>query len=360
MQSRERKAMFPEPDTVIEAGDMLLMQGDYDRVSAATTALGLQKDDESDEIKHSVVNEQVGIAEVIVRPRSKLVGRTLADYRFGSRFRLTVLDIDRVDKAPDMDIATTKLRSGDTLVVQGYWDDILKLRQKPHDFIVTGNVEAAAHVAHHKYAPVAAVVMVAMLIALIFGEDLLVRITGNESLGSIINTASISMTAALAMILSGCITMDEAYDAVDWKSIILIAGMIPMSTALQKVGLAESIANGFTTFLGDYGPYAILAGLFLLTAVFTQVISNTATTVILAPIALSIAAQFGVRPQAFLMAVAIAASMAFASPVASPVNTLVMSAGNYKFSDYVKIGTPLLLVMLVITLIFVPLVFPFN
>ncbi|MEM6284673.1 MAG: SLC13 family permease, partial [Chloroflexota bacterium] len=360
MQSNERKTVFPEPDTTIEAGDMLLMQGDYDHVSEATAALGLQKDDESDEIKHAVVNEQVGIAEVIIRPRSKLVGRTLADYRFGSRFRVTVLDIDRVDRHPEADITSTKLRSGDTLLVQGYWDDILKLREKPHDFIVTGDVDAAAHVAHHRYAPVAGIIMLLMLVALIFGEDLLVRVTGNESLGSIINTASISMTAALAMILSGCITMDEAYDAIDWKSIILIAGMIPMSTALQKVGLAQSIANGFTTFLGDYGPYAILAGLFLLTAVFTQVISNTATTVILAPIALSIAAQFGVAPQAFLMTVAIAASMAFASPVASPTNTLVMSAGGYKFSDYVKIGVPMLLVMLVITLIFVPIFFPFS
>jgi di/tricarboxylate transporter len=162
------------------------------------------------------------------------------------------------------------------------------------------------------------------------------------------------------MVLSGCLTMDEAYDAIDWKSIILIAGMIPMSTALQKVGLASSIAGGFTTYLGDYGPYAILAGLFLLTSLFTQVISNTATTVILAPIALTIAVQLDLQPQAFLMAVAIAASMAFASPVASPVNTLVMGAGNYSFRDYIKIGTPLIIVMMIVTLIFVPIFFPFR
>ncbi len=359
IQSNKIEPLLPTVETIIEEGDMLLMQGDHAQVTMAKSFWRLASDEMTDEIKQTAVNEHFGIAEVILRPRSRLVGKTLSEVNFGSRYRLTVLSIIRPDTEAELDTRKTRLQFGDTLLVQGYWDDILALRKRPYDFIVTGAIDEAAHMENQRRAPIAGVVLLAMLIALIFGEDLLVRLTGNEGLANIINTASISLTAALAMILTGCLTMDEAYEAIDWKSIILIAGMIPMSTALQKVGLADTMANGFTSYLGAYGPYAIMAGLFLLTSVFTQVISNTATTVILAPIALTIALQFDVRPQPFLMAVAIAASMAFASPVASPVNTLVMGAGNYSFRDYVKIGTPMLLVMLVVTLIFVPIVFPF-
>ncbi len=360
VQSDEQDNVLPRGETRFESGDMLLMQGDPDQVNAAINSFNLQSDALTDEIKESVVNERFGIAEVILRPRSQLVGRTLEDVRFGSHYRLTVLDIIRPETDQPLDTRHTKLRFGDTLLVQGYWQDILALRDRPHDFIVTGDIDAAANAENQRRAPAAGVILAAMLVALIFGEDLLVRLTGNPALGDIINTASISMTAALGMVLTGCLTMDDAYDAIDWKSIILIAGMIPMSTALQKVGLAAAIADSFTAYLGPFGPYAILAGLFLLTSLFTQVISNTATAVILAPIALTIAVQYDVRPQPLLMAIAIAASMAFASPVASPVNTLVMSAGGYSFRDYIKIGAPMILVMLVVTLIFVPLVFPFH
>jgi di/tricarboxylate transporter len=186
--------------------------------------------------------------------------------------------------------------------------------------------------------------MMGMLVALIAG---------------IASVATISMTAALLMVLTGCLTMDDAYDAIDWKSIVLIAGMLPMSTALQEVGLVADVATAFTNGLGDFGPLVIMAGLFMLTAGFTQVISNTATAVLIAPIGFATARELNVEPQAFLMAISIAASMAFASPVASPVNTLVMGAGDYGFSDYIKTGVPLLALMLIVTLIGVPLLWPF-
>ncbi|MCZ7671053.1 MAG: SLC13 family permease [Chloroflexi bacterium] len=148
--------------------------------------------------------------------------------------------------------------------------------------------------------------------------------------------------------------MDEAYNAIDWKSIVLIAGMIPMSIALEKVGLIDLAANNLVDIFGKYGPLAIMAGLFLLTSLFTQFISNTATTVVVAPVALASAETLGIQPYAFLMAVAIAASMAFATPVASPSNTLVMGAGNYRFTDYMKVGTPLIFLSLIVTLIVLP------
>jgi di/tricarboxylate transporter len=168
-----------------------------------------------------------------------------------------------------------------------------------------------------------------------------------------------SMLAGLAMILTGCLTIDEAYEAVDWKSIVLVAGMLPMSIALEKVGLVDLVAEGLINSIGEYGPLMVLGGLFLLTSLFTQVLSNTVTTVLIAPIGLGAAQQLGVQPYAFLMGVAIAASMAFASPVATPVNTLVMAAGNYRFSDYIKIGAPLILITMIVSMLVIPLLWPF-
>ena len=168
-----------------------------------------------------------------------------------------------------------------------------------------------------------------------------------------------ALIAALAVVLTGCLSMDEAYDSIDWKSLVLIAGMLPMATALEKVGLVDLIATQVTDNLGAGGPYVVLGGLFLITSLLTQVLSNTTTAVLLAPIALATAQQLDVNPYGFLMGVAIAASMAFASPVASPTNTLVMSAGDYKFADFVKIGVPMIGIMFVLTLIAVPIFFPF-
>ena len=195
----------------------------------------------------------------------------------------------------------------------------------------------------HK-APIAALIMLGMMIALISG---------------IASVTAISMTAGLLIVLTGCLNMDEAYAAIDWKSIVLIAGMLPMSIALEEVGLVEKVATGLTDSLGDFGPLVFMAGLYLITSAFTQVISNTATTVLVAPIAFATARELDVQPQAFLMTISIAASMAFASPVASPVNTLVMGAGNYRFANYIKAGVPMILLMMIVTLIGVPLLWPF-
>jgi di/tricarboxylate transporter len=168
------------------------------------------------------------------------------------------------------------------------------------------------------------------------------------------------MLAGLAMILTGCLTIDDAYAAVDWRSIVLIAGMLPMSTALEKVGLVALAASGLTDVFGGMSPLVVMGGLFLLTSMFTQVLSNTATTVLIAPVALAAAQNLGLRPYAYLMAVAIAASMAFASPVASPTNTLVMGAGNYRFSDYIKVGLPLILLAMLVSVVVLPLLWPLQ
>jgi di/tricarboxylate transporter len=171
--------------------------------------------------------------------------------------------------------------------------------------------------------------------------------------------AALSLLAGLLLVLTGAISLDEAYQTIDWKSIVLVASMLPMSTALERVDLVNLAAQGVTVWLGPLGPLAVLAALFAITSLFSQVLSNTATTVLIAPIAFASATSLGVQPQAFLMAVALAASMAFASPVASPVNTLVMAAGDYRFSDYVRTGLPLILLALVVSILALPVFFPF-
>ena len=337
-------SISPTPETILMSGDILISQVDPGEIGhlAATLNLGVQPAQSDDET--SLISAEVGIAEVLLPPRSSLLGKSLVDIQFGSLYHLTVLGINRPGFDEPLDLKETELRFGDTLLVQGPWKNILDLRQKRRDFVVMGQPEQVLGAPARAKAPLAMLVLVGMLVIMIT---------------NLIPLATASMLAALVMILTGCLTIDDAYDAVDWKSIVLIAGMLPMATALENVGLVDLAAQGFTQGLGNYGPIIVLGGFFLLTALFTQVLSNTATTVLLAPIALASSIQLGVQPYAFLMGIAIAASMAFASPVASPANTLVMAAGHYRFSEYIKVGIPLIFITLVISMLAIPLIFPF-
>jgi di/tricarboxylate transporter len=334
----------PAQDTTLQADDILLVQGGGSDVTAAAAFwnVGIQPASVTDH--QALVTDEIGIAEVLLPPRSSLIGKTLTGLRFGSAYRLTVLAIRRPGVEKKLSLKDTPLSFGDTLLVQGEWRNILALRRRRRDFIVMGEPEAMVGAPNRQKAPIALLALVGMLVLIITG---------------VTPVAAASMLAGLAMVLTGCLTMDEAYEAVDWKSIVLVAGMLPMSTALEKVGLVTIVATGVTNTLGGFGPRVIMVGLFLLTSLFTQVLSNTATAVLIAPVALAMAQRLGIEPYAFLMTVAIAASMAFASPVASPVNTLVMGAGNYRFGDYIKVGLPMIVIAMIVTVIALPVLWPF-
>ena len=337
-------ALMPDKDVPIKRNDSLIVQGEDTAVNHAAIHWNLAVQPPKPKDEKALLSREVGVAELLLPPRSSLLGKTLSELRFGTTYRLTVLAIHRPGVSERLDLKTTALQFGDTLVVQGRWHDILHLREFRRDFVVTGQPESEVNRPPRSKARWAAAIMVFMLVLMV---------------GEIVPLVTASLLAALLVVLTGCLTMDRAYDAIDWKSIVLIAGMLPMSTALGKVGLVDAIAMGLVDTLGDIGPLAVMIGLFLLTSIFTQVLSNTATTVVIAPIALAAAQTLAIQPQAFLMAVAIAASMAFASPVASPTNTLVMGAGKYRFSDYLKVGVPLILLMLVAVVLLLPLIFPF-
>jgi len=338
------EALQPTPETILRTDDLLLVQGTSRDIARATAALNLAVQPANSSSDSYLISKEAGIAEIIIPPRSKLIGRSIADCRFGTTYKLTVLALQRPGESGSLAIATTPLEFGDTLLVQGAWEDILALKPQRRDFIVTGQPESMLVSQNRKKAILTAVVLVGMM--LLMATNLL-------------SVTAASMLAALTIVLSGVLTMDEAYQSIDWRSILLIAGMLPMSIALQKVHLVDMVAVSISDGLGTLGPHAVMAGLFLLTSLCTQVLSNTATTVLVSPIAMATALALHVQPQAFMMAVGIAASMAFASPVASPVNTLVMGAGNYRFSDFMKAGIPMIVIMLAICLAILPLLFPF-
>ena len=336
-------SVTPEPETEFQPGDILIVQGTANDVSHAAAVLNLGMQPVEAEDHQSLVNHEIGIAEVLLPPRSTMVGKTITEVRFGTVYYLTVLAIHRPGVSKDLDLKTTTLRFGDSLLVQGPWDNILSLRQKRRDFVVIGQPEEMIGAPTRKKAPIALLILLGMLFLMVT---------------NLLPTAAASLLAALAMILSGCLSIDDAYASVDWKSIVLIAGMLPMSIALEKVGLVEVAAVSLTNALGGLSPRLVMASLFLVTSIFTQVLSNTATTVLIAPIALAASLNLGFQPYAFLMTVAIAASMAFASPVASPANTLVMGAGMYRFSDYIKLGLPLILLTMLASVLVIPILWP--
>ncbi len=347
LRSQEDDTSYrPSPDSVFQRDDLLLVQGSADAVSKAAGYWKLAIIAAKPVLENDVITNEIGIAEVIIRPRSTLIGRTLSETHFGRTYHLTVLDLRRPGVDDPLVLKDTPLKFGDMLLVQGEWKDIFILKHQRQDFVVMGEREAleVGVFTRRNRAPVVLAVLVALVIVVAF---------------NIIALAPAALLAGLAIVLTGCLKMDEAYSAIDWKSLVLIAGMLPMSTALMKVGLVDAVARGFTDTLGAYGPLAVLAGLFLLTVLLTQILSNTATTVLIAPIALAAAQNLGVNAHALVMGVAVAASMAFATPIASPVNTLVMSAGHYQFADYTRVGLAMIVLTFLLSLLALPLLFPF-
>jgi di/tricarboxylate transporter len=331
-------------DLQLEPDDVLVVEGDRIDVEGAAAAWGLEVAEAKPKDVKALSGRDVGLAEILLPPQSKVIGRSLAETRFDQKYNLRVLALSRPGSVQRLDPRTVPLRFGDTLLVQSPWDDLEAMRSRKRDFVVVGEPETTRGAPRRDHAGRALAVLIAMVVFMVWG---------------VFPVVTVAMMAALAMLALGCMSAHEAYRSIDWRSIVLIAGMLPMSTALEKVGLVDTTADWLVTTLGAADRRLLMAGLFVMTAVFTQVLSNTATTVILAPVALAAAETLAISPRPLLMAVAVAASMAFATPVASPTNTLVMGAGGYRFGDYLKVGVPLMALMLVVSVVLLPVFFPF-
>ena len=290
------------------------------------------------------IKKELGLAEVMMTPRSSLIGNSLIELNFRQHHNLTVLGVKRMGKLLEEEFSNLALEFGDTLLVAGAWKDIALLQEESDDFLILDLPTELEEVSPNKEkAPYALGILAVMLLLMTF---------------NLVPSVTAVLLAALAMVITGALSMNDAYRSLNAQSLVLIAGMLPMAIALDKTGGVLFIANALVNGLGEYGPFALMAGLFILTSVFSQFISNTATTVLVAPIAVAAASALDVSVYPILMTVAIAASTAFATPVASPVNTLVLGPGGYKFIDYVKMGVPLQIIVMIITLFAVPVLFP--
>ncbi|HHO0428057.1 TPA: SLC13 family permease [Klebsiella quasipneumoniae] len=287
----------------------------------------------------------VGMAEVALIPDSKMIGKTVREIAFRTRFGLNIVGMKRDGKAMDGSVVDEPLQLGDILLVVGNWRQIALLAKRGRDFVVLNMpVEVDDASPAHSQAPHAIFCLV-LMVALMLTDE--------------IPNPIAAIIACLLMGKFRCINAESAYKAIHWPSIILIVGMMPFALALQKTGGVDLVVKGLMDVAGGEGPYLMLGCLFVMCAAIGLFISNTATAVLMAPIALAAAKSMGVSPYPFAMVVAMAASAAFMTPVSSPVNTLVLGPGKYSFSDFVKIGVPFTVLVMVVCVLLIPVLFPF-
>ena len=338
-----------DSDTVLRADDILYISGSEAivKVFAEKYKLELLSENENSASK-ALDFYDIGVAEIVVMSSSSVVNKTIREVEFRSKYNVSVLGICRRNKYILQGIVEETIHTGDVLLVQGTWNNIANLEKETSEWIVVGRpLEEAAKVTLDYKAPVAAVIMMAMVAVMVFDFIPVAPVTA-------------VLLAALLMVLTGCFrNVEAAYKTINWESIVLIAAMMPMSVALQKTGVSAWISNALVSSLGGYSPLLLLAGIYFTTSFMTMFISNTATAVLMAPIAMTSAMQIGVSPVPMLFAVTLGASLCFASPFSTPPNALVMPAGQYKFSDYVKVGLPLQIILGIVMILVLPLLFPF-
>jgi len=346
------KQKLAGPDTVVEENDVLYLSGSFEQVQlfASDSEIEIidmhESEEEAPAFSGKLRFDRIGIAEVVVLSNSRLVNQPVKKSGFREKFKVNILGIQRQKHYILHEVKDEKIQSGDVLLVQGEWSDIARLTEESTEWVVIGQplVEASKVALDHK-APIAAAIMVGMVALMAF---------------NVVPAVAAVLTAAVGMILTGCFrNAEEAYKTINWESIVLIGAMLPMSLAIEKTGASAAISKGLVEGLGSFGPMALMAGIYLATSLLTLFISNTATAVLFAPIALHSAIEIGVSPYPFLFAVAVAASMSFASPFATPPNALVMSAGRYTFMDYVKVGLPLQLLFGIVMILALPLLWAF-
>lgn len=331
-------------DVRVKAGDILYISGKEDSMAMFAEEYGLNASPSNGSLDFY----DIGLAEIVLLRQSKFVGMRLADSGFRSKFSINVLAVRRGGEYIRENLAEVKMQDGDVLLVQGTWQNIGRLSNDEEHWVVLGQpLREAARVVLDYKAPVAAAIMVLMVVLMVFDFIPVAPVTA-------------VLIASVLMILTGCFrSVEAAYKTINWESIVLIAAMMPMSTALEKTGATTLITALLADNLGSLSPTALLAGIYFATSLLTMFISNTATAVLMAPIALSAAVSCGVSPVPLLFAVAVGASMCFASPFSTPPNALVMKAGQYTFMDYIKVGLPLQIIMGIVMVMVLPLIFGF-
>lgn len=338
-----------QASTILHEGDILFVQGDIRKIEAMAWEKSLSLIEDRFTSQEELMNSQKhGIAEVLITSTSRLVNLPIKKSRFREQFSLNILGMQRNESYILKNLKDQRIHSGDILLVQGSWKDIARLNEQQRHLIVLGQPlrEASKVTLTHK-APIAGIIMLLMVVSMMFDFIPIQPVTA-------------VLVASLLMVFSGALpNVEAAYKTINWESVVLIAAMLPMALALEKTGASTWVSQMLVGKLGDYSPYILLASIYFTTSLLTMFISNTATAILIAPIAMSAATSMGINPLPLLIAVSVGASMCFASPFSTPPNALVMSAGRYTFMDYVKVGLPLQILMGIVMVLALPLLFPF-
>jgi len=327
-------------ETILEIGDLLMVEGTIDNLMRARDELGLgiaakpqrQLDDLDDESSH--------IVEATLAPRSSMVGRSLRSIRFRARYGFTVLAVYRQGEVIMKRLRSVKLQFGDALVLQGPRHRLEGLNAK-NDFLVLEPVSISKN--RTAKMPIAIALMVLVIGLVLFAD---------------FSISTAMVIGAVAMVLTNCLSMDEAYQSIDWRTVFLVAGMLPLGTAMESTGAARYLADLLLGAVGNLGPMAVLGGVYILAALITQPMSNAAAIVLVVPIALDTALSLGANHLSFTLAVVIGAATSFLTPVGHKANVLVFGPGGYKFFDYGRVGILLTIFLFIATMIALPILFP--
>ncbi|MFD2564353.1 SLC13 family permease [Aquimarina rubra] len=338
---------FPDEDTEFKYHDIITVKGETEAINKIMIEfrLGLWRlDPIEEELKNNLINQEVGMAEVIVTPKSLFVGRNIKIGDYFERFKIQLLGASRNNEP--LEDKEIKVKAGDAFLIRGSWENIGDLKEMYENLVICGSPEGMAKNIENLTPKsfIALGTLILMIVLLVF---------------KIVPGAIAALICAGITLITGCVPINKAYKGISWTSVIMIAAMIPMGIALQKTGAAQLAADGLVKYLGAIHPIALLGGVFLLTTAFSQTINNSATAVLMAPIAILAATNLGISPKPIMITVAISASTAFLTPVGTTTNAMVLSAGGYKFLDYVKVGAPLLLLFFIVTLLLVPVIWPF-
>ncbi|TCP19740.1 SLC13 family permease [Rhodovulum adriaticum] len=336
----------PRPDIVIRSGDILVIDAadQGDTLDESCNRWGLVQLPLSGDWFTERARD-MGLAQAMVPPASSLVDRSVAEVQFPAHHDLAVIGLRHGARAVSGALRDETLRPGDTLLLMGAWQDIRRVQDRRGEVVMLDLPGEADNVAPSaRRAPLALLVVGLMVLGMVLG---------------VAPNVHLVLLACLALGLFGCVTMTGAYGAMHMKSLVLIVGMLPFALALERTGGVDMAAAGLIALAGEASPRVLLAAIFLTTSLFSLFISNTATAVLMAPVAMAVADSLGISPYPFAMTVALAASAAFMTPVSSPVNTLVLGPGGYKFLDFVKIGVPFSAITLAVVIAMVPVILPF-
>ncbi|MAD92120.1 MAG: SLC13 family permease [Gammaproteobacteria bacterium] len=334
--------VMPRGDEILYGRDLLLIEGQQSDLDVLRGMQELDIDTKVSINQASKESERLTLMDSTLDPRSSLVGKTVGELNFRERYGIELVGIWREGKTIGNELADERLQIGDALLLLGPRDR-LQLLSSDSDFLIL--TPLGQKPPDTRKAPLAGLIMGTVIGSVMMGY------------------APISVAAVIGgtiMVLTGCLNMEQAYRSIDWRAIFLIAGMIPLGTAMQESGAATYIANQVMVFLGDAGPWPVIMCLYILTAIATMIIPTAALVVLMSPIVLSAMSDMGLAPETAMMAVAIAASASFTSPISHPANLLVMGPGGYRFIDYLKVGVPLTIIVFITVMILLPIFWPLK